>query len=325
MRWRRGIAVDTVIDYVANRAVSTTWPYGYDGQASPAANLLRTAVQVANTRVFETAATSHDYAGMGTTVVAALVRDNVATIAHVGDSRAYAIGHRRAWQLTVDDSWTEAMLARDPDISPDILKRHPMRNALTSVVGSRAKVDVHVAEHVLTGHEVLLLTTDGVHGVLEARDLVRACELAGDVQSIAAGLVQAAMDTGSRDNCTAVARDTNGVLVVSPNATTETQERWLPAFLHSCVFAFPTSRCRLPVPAAAAAGGGGGVSSGVSGMALPRWQVAHCTLVTSAAGLPTPDEIISFTWLTISSIIRAVFFVCFSSDAKSRVGSVTWQ
>jgi protein phosphatase len=199
------LAVDAILDFVVNRAASTTWPFGYDDGASPAANLLRTAVEVANGRVFDAAGSSPQCAGMGTTIVTALVRDDVLTIAHVGDSRAYLIAERQLRQLTVDDSWAEAILGRDRSVDLEALKDHPMRHALTSVVGTRARVDVHVTERALACGDVLLLTTDGVHGVLEPRELVRACELAYDVQALAEGLVQAAIASGSRDNCTAIA------------------------------------------------------------------------------------------------------------------------
>ena len=42
---------------------------------------------------------------------------------------------RLAEQLTSDDSWAAVMLARDPSLDPAVLEAHPMRNALTSVVG----------------------------------------------------------------------------------------------------------------------------------------------------------------------------------------------
>ena len=202
------MAVEAILDYVANNEVTTTWPYGYDAGISPRGNLLRTAVHVANTRVFEAATASPSYAGMGTTVVAVMLNRGVLTIAHVGDSRLYSLAGGRAEQLTSDDSWAAVMLARDPSLDPGIINSHPMRNALTSVVGSRSEVDVHVSERLLARDELLLLTTDGVHGVLCESNLARECGPRDDLQDIAARLVHAAITTGSRDNCTAVvARD----------------------------------------------------------------------------------------------------------------------
>jgi PPM family protein phosphatase len=198
------MAVEAVLDYVGNHGVTTTWPYGYDDTVSAQSNLLRTAVQVANTRVFEAASTSPACAGMGTTIVAVLAGRGVLTIAHVGDSRVYALARGRAEQLTSDDSWAAAMLARDPSLDPAILKAHPMRNALTSVIGSRPQVDVHVAERPAVSDELLVLTTDGVHGVLCENNLAHECDGTADLKDIATRLVRAAISTGSRDNCTAV-------------------------------------------------------------------------------------------------------------------------
>lgn len=198
------MAVEVVLDYVANNSVTTTWPYGYDSGLSERANLLRTAVQVANTRVFEAAAASSACAGMGTTIVALLVNRDVMTVAHVGDSRLYALNGDGAEQVTADDSWAAVMLARDPALDPAILKTHPMRNALTSVIGAKAQVDVHVGERELTRDELLVLTTDGVHGVLTLTSLAEACAATTDLRELAGRLVREAMDTGSRDNCTAV-------------------------------------------------------------------------------------------------------------------------
>jgi protein phosphatase len=199
------LAVDAVLDFVGNRVVTTTWPYGYDVGASPAVNLLRTAVQVANAQVLDAGASSARCSGMGTTLVAALVRGDVATVAHVGDSRAYVVAGRDVEQLTMDDSWAAAIMARDPSMKLDSLTEHPMRHALTSVVGTRAKVEVHVTERSLLANDVLLLTTDGVHGVLDQHDLARAREMAYNLDSLVAGLVHLALQRGSRDNCTAVA------------------------------------------------------------------------------------------------------------------------
>jgi protein phosphatase len=198
------LAVETVLDYVGNHQASTTWPYGYDDAQSRHTNLLRTAVQVANARVFEAAAASTSCAGMGTTIVAALVHDDAVSVAHVGDSRLYLWQRAALDRVTDDDSWAAVMLARDPSLDPAVLRKHPMANALTSVVGSRAAVDVHVAQRMLVDESVLLLTTDGVHGVLCASTLAGACETCDDPGEAAGQIVKAAIAGGSRDNCTAV-------------------------------------------------------------------------------------------------------------------------
>jgi len=101
------------------------------------------------------------------------------------------------------------MLAQDPDADRDHYERHPMRNALTNVVGARRRTEVHVIEETLSDGELLILTTDGVHGVLNDEtieqlllDLMMNSEDA--VREMAEKLVAAALARGSHDNCTAL-------------------------------------------------------------------------------------------------------------------------
>jgi len=63
---------------------------------------------------------------------------------------------------------------------------------------------VHVAERTLRHGDLLLMTTDGVHGVLAADVLASAGRETPEPEALAARLVQAAMENGSRDNCTAL-------------------------------------------------------------------------------------------------------------------------
>ena len=161
-------------------------------------------MHLANVFILETAMTSSDLTGMGTTIVAALVRDGRLSVAHVGDSRLYMLVGNRLRLLTTDDSWMADRLANDPDADPVALQHHPMRNALTNVVGAEARTVVHVREEPLAGGEFLLLTTDGVHGVLDDRRIEEISNEGGRVEEIASSLVEAALARGSRDNCTAV-------------------------------------------------------------------------------------------------------------------------
>jgi serine/threonine protein phosphatase PrpC len=75
---------------------------------------------------------------------------------------------------------------------------------LTNVVGTRRATEVHVVEQQLAAGDTLLLTTDGVHGVLDAAWLERLTRDSRDPAAAAADIVGAAITRGSRDNCTAI-------------------------------------------------------------------------------------------------------------------------
>jgi protein phosphatase len=205
------LAVDAVVDFVTaalsdeRPGQDDTQPFGVDPALTEGGNLLRTAIHLANVQILESASSAHQYAGMGTTVVAALILGDRLSVAHVGDSRLYLFASDRLRQLTSDDSWVATVLAQNPKTDPVVLKHHPMRNALTNVVGARPRLDVHVVEETLKGGERLLLTTDGVHGVLDERYLERVLLETSDLAEVPGEIVKAALTRGSRDNCTAVA------------------------------------------------------------------------------------------------------------------------
>jgi len=208
------LAVDAVVDCVGASSEGTdepvpddleAWPFGFDPSLSADGNLLRTAVYLADVRIREAAISSCDCAGMGTTIVAARISHGRLSIAHVGDSRLYLLTARTLRQITQDDSWLASMLAHNPAADPFVLEHHPLRHALTNVVGARSRTEVHVAEQRLSGGELLLLTTDGVHATVAERQLERLALEEHEPQAIAAALVRAALARGSRDNCTAVA------------------------------------------------------------------------------------------------------------------------
>jgi serine/threonine protein phosphatase PrpC len=198
------LAVETLVDFIREDSGGFGfWPFGFNPSLSEAANRLRTGIHLANQRILETSTESQEYAGMGTTIVAALVEGQKLIVGHVGDSRLYLLREGRLRPLTTDDSWG-AVLAQDPSLDPEFVRNHPLRNALTNAVGTRAKTDVHVVEESLADHDVLLLTTDGVHGTLDDERIESLARRNDDVQQLAETLVATALERGSRDNCTAL-------------------------------------------------------------------------------------------------------------------------
>jgi len=216
------LVVDTVVEVIQQRSAASSersralegaalqavdsalHPFGRDPDVSEEGNLLRTAILLANAQVLEAATMAEQYAGMGTTVVAALAVDGRLIVASVGDSRLYLFTGDRLRQLTSDDSWVATVLASDPKADPLLLQHHPMRNALTNVVGARSHTEVHVVEESLTAGDRLLLTTDGVHGVVADEQIERMMREDDDLREVADRILAMALARGSRDNCTAI-------------------------------------------------------------------------------------------------------------------------
>jgi protein phosphatase len=200
------IAIETVAGFVGRSAHESdvTWPYGIDEALSFDGNRLRTAIFLANRKVFRAAERTDDYGGMGTTFVGLLVQGTQASIGSVGDSRLYLMSNGTMRQVTSDDSWAATILAQDPTLTPEAIAQHPMRNVLTNVLGARESVDVHLIERTIKPGETLLLCTDGVHNVLSAEGLREILAKHDDVERAAQTLIETALDRGSRDNVTAL-------------------------------------------------------------------------------------------------------------------------
>jgi len=198
------IAVETIVSSVRTTSTVREWPFGFDPSLSNAGNRLRTAIHLAHMQILETAVTSDQYAGMGTTIVAAMVDGDRLSDAHAGDSRLYLLSGDRIRQITHDDSWMATMIAQDPSADRGHYERHPMRNALTNVVGAKRRADVHVIEETLRGGELLVLTTDGVHGMLDDEAIEQLLLDGQNEREMAGKLVAAALARGGHDNCTAL-------------------------------------------------------------------------------------------------------------------------
>jgi PPM family protein phosphatase len=200
------LAIEAISGFIRRSASDTdfSWPYGLDGNLSYDGNRLRTAIHLANRRIFRAAESNDDYSGMGTTIVSVLANGTRVAIGNVGDSRLYLLRRGKLEQLTQDDSWAATILAHDPRVKPADLAHHPMRNVLTNVLGAREQVDVHLTEHDLEADDVMLLCSDGLHGVLDLEQLRVILQSTPDVDNAARALVDTAIENGARDNVTAL-------------------------------------------------------------------------------------------------------------------------
>ena len=198
------LAVETIVAFVARSKDPDDLDLSVEVVASLSAdaNRLRTALQLANGRIFRAGATHQDYHGMGTTVVAVLFGPSSLVVAHAGDSRVYEQYDGRLTQLTKDDSLLEMLEAINAP--PDAKARYAQRNVVTNVLGGDEQIDVHITEWPRVPGRVLMLCTDGVHGVLDAGRIGGILASNDEPRQHAERLVTEAIAAGGRDNATAL-------------------------------------------------------------------------------------------------------------------------
>jgi PPM family protein phosphatase len=181
-----------------------TWPFGIESSLDHNGNRLRTAVKLANRRVFREAESRDQYSGMGTTIAALLVDGPCAVYCGVGDSRIYVVRGGGSERLTRDHTFVATLLAQNPSLDPAIVANHPMRHVLTSVIGEQDDIDLSISSRPFVAGERYILCTDGIHGAMEERELTDIVRAAPEARSAADTLVNEALQRDGRDNLTAV-------------------------------------------------------------------------------------------------------------------------
>jgi PPM family protein phosphatase len=184
-------------------AVRTISEFVNDGSQSEESQL-GTAVQLANERIYEAATQSPECSGMGTTVSLARITSERLLFANVGDSRIYRVHDGVLTQLTRDDSWISHALATGVPLTATEIEVHPMRHVLTEVVGVRTDIEIEVHTCDLEAGDMLLICTDGLHGVMPDEALLFTLRTPRPVAAIAESLVEQALTRGGTDNITAI-------------------------------------------------------------------------------------------------------------------------
>jgi PPM family protein phosphatase len=200
------LAVETIVSFIRRSEDDTefSWPYGVDSSLSFCGNRLRTAMHLANRRVFREAERHDEYTGMGTTVVGALISGSRMAVGNAGDSRLYLFRDGTLTRLTQDDTWEATARVGEEAEEPARAPARPMRHVLTSVLGAHDHIDIHMNEYDLRADDVILLCSDGLHGVVDDHAISEV--LGGDIApaSLVPRLIHLALAGGTRDNVTAV-------------------------------------------------------------------------------------------------------------------------
>jgi protein phosphatase len=196
------VASQMAVDAIARRleiADSAAMDTAADTEYLPHTSRLAAAVRWSNTCIYDQAQKDPEQCGMGTTVVGAWIRHRIASVAHVGDSRAYLWRHDRLEPLTRDHSFEEAHVDAE-SIESDCVTRH----VLMRVLGREPDVDVDVSEVPVQVGDYVLLCSDGLTRMVSEPELARAIAQFREPQRICDQLIAAANGKGGADNITVV-------------------------------------------------------------------------------------------------------------------------
>jgi serine/threonine protein phosphatase PrpC len=142
--------------------------------------------------------------GSGTTVTAALVLGTQVTVAHVGDSRAYAVyPDGRISPVTRDHSLVKR-LEELGHLSADEAANFPHRNVLIRALGQGETLEADIFTVPFPQPGYLLLCSDGLWGVVAEQDISRAAVEAPSLHRACQNLVEAANVAGGPDNISVI-------------------------------------------------------------------------------------------------------------------------
>lgn len=165
--------------------------------------MLRGAAKLANFTVYDQAQQLEEFEGMGTTLVAVLVRGKKATVLNVGDSRAYAINSEGIYQLSTDHSVVQMMVERG-ELTPETAKNYPGKNLITRAIGTEPVVMCDIFHTDVAKGDYLLLCSDGLSNMMDDQEILFEVVHGADPANCCQRLLDIAKMRGAPDNVTSV-------------------------------------------------------------------------------------------------------------------------
>ena len=190
------LAVDVFV-----QEVKRTWKATMDQERIDM--MLRSAVKLANFTVYDQAKQFEEFDGMGTTLVAVLIKGKKATVVNVGDSRAYAINASGIQQISVDHSLVQMMVDRG-ELTPEMAKTYPGKNFITRAIGTEAYVMCDVFHVDVEKGDYILLCSDGLSNLMDDQEILFEVVHGVNKQHCCQRLLNIAVSRGAPDNVTSV-------------------------------------------------------------------------------------------------------------------------
>ena len=197
------IGVDVLLNYF--REAAQSGEYQQVGRpfpgVSPNSQALASAIQLANHTIYDASQRRAGTAGMGSTLVAMLVKGNLLSIANVGDSRIYLMRQGAIQQLTHDHSLVMEQLRRGI-ITREEAEHSASQHIILRALGSEEDVQPDVEDLVALAGDVLLMTSDGLTKYVRDEEILKIVSSAAMLEEACDSLIDTARRRGGDDNIT---------------------------------------------------------------------------------------------------------------------------
>ena len=165
--------------------------------------MLRSAVKLANFTVYDQAMQFEDFTGMGTTLVAAMIRGKEVTVVNVGDSRAYAVTHSGIRQISRDHSLVQMMVERG-ELTPELARTYPGKNFITRAIGTETVAECDLFHYKVERGDCLLLCSDGLSNMMDDQEILFEVVHGINKELCCRRLIDIGRGRGAPDNMTCV-------------------------------------------------------------------------------------------------------------------------
>lgn len=161
------------------------------------------AVNSANESIYNLSKEDESRAGMGTTTVICAFAGSEGYIANVGDSRAYACRKDEIYQITIDHSMVEEMVATGT-ITREEARVHPQKNIITRAIGSENSTRADIFEYEYKAGDSIILCSDGLSGMVDDETILETVRDSKSSKEISENLCELAKANGGIDNITVI-------------------------------------------------------------------------------------------------------------------------
>jgi protein phosphatase len=217
-----GAAAGEVASTMAVDSISSAMESGDATTRERYARCLRRAIERANEKINAQSRLNQNERGMGTTCTAVGLVDRTLLVGQIGDSRCYVLRSGRLAQITKDQSLAWQLIEAGA-MTAEEAKSFEHANIILQALGVQDKVDVVLSHVPICRGDVVLVSSDGLHGPVaddEMRDILMA---EPDLKKACDALIAKALDREGPDNITVVlARfDGEGLPAPEPETTVE--------------------------------------------------------------------------------------------------------